>query len=414
MSAYPYPPFSGVGIEIEHMIVDAETLRVSPVADRLLESAIGSPGSELERGPIHWSNELTLHVIEMKTAEPVSDLSQTARDFRENTREMLRLLAPLGARLMPTGMHPLMNPDQEMRLWPHENDIIYKTFDRLFDCRGQGWANLQSVHINLPFQTDEDFGRVHAAARAVLPLIPGLAASSPIALGKRAPSLDFRVDVYRNNARRVPSISGLVVPERAYTRADYEQRILGKIYSDLAPLDPEGILQHEWANARGAIARFDRGSIEIRLIDTQECPEQDIAIVHLVTEVCRLLAELPPRAMSELMDLDEVTLHAVLLATMREGSAAVLPEGAYLGALGISGARTAREAWQALAKRIPSPDRALAVRLDVILEQGTLSERMLRTLDQPLIGHRVEPAALQALSLRLCDCLSSGMAFEST
>ncbi|HAL85576.1 MAG TPA: hypothetical protein DCM31_01010, partial [Deferribacteraceae bacterium] len=37
------------------------------------------------------------------------------------------------------------------------------------------------------------------------------------------------------------------------------------MYRDIAPYDPECILQEEWLNSRGAIARFDRKAIEIRL-----------------------------------------------------------------------------------------------------------------------------------------------------
>jgi hypothetical protein len=34
------------------------------------------------------------------------------------------------------------------------------------------------------------------------------------------------------------------------------------------------VLRHEWVNARGAIARFDRSAIEIRVLDVAECPPQ--------------------------------------------------------------------------------------------------------------------------------------------
>ena len=41
--------------------------------------------------------------------------------------------------------------------------------------------------LNLPFSSDEEFGRLHAAIRLLLPLLPALAASSPL------------VEVYRAN-----------------------------------------------------------------------------------------------------------------------------------------------------------------------------------------------------------------------
>ena len=108
---------------------------------------------------------------------------------------------------MPTAMHPWMDPHAEARLWPHEYNAVYAAFNRIFDCRGHGWSNLQSTHINLPFRGDEEFGRLHAAIRLVLPIIPGVAASSPAADGRLSGLLDSRLDAYRSNARRIPSIS---------------------------------------------------------------------------------------------------------------------------------------------------------------------------------------------------------------
>ena len=93
----------------------------------------------------------------------------------------------------------------------------------------------------------------------------------------------------QRHARRVPSVSGRVVPEAVFTRPDYEREILGRIYADMAPHDPEGVVRHEWCNARGAIARFDRSAIEIRVLDVQECPRADLAIAALVTAVLRAL-----------------------------------------------------------------------------------------------------------------------------
>ena len=45
--------------------------------------------------------------------------------------------------------------------------------------------------------------------------------------------------------------------------------------------DTKKILDHHFLNSRGAIARFDRNAIEIRLVDIQECPKADIAICVL-------------------------------------------------------------------------------------------------------------------------------------
>jgi len=38
------------------------------------------------------------------------------------------------------------------------------------------------------------------------------------------------------------------------------------------------VLQNEWLNSRGAIARFERDTIEIRVLDSQETPAAELAI----------------------------------------------------------------------------------------------------------------------------------------
>src|SRR5258706_15402909 len=103
--------------------------------------------------------------------------------------------------------------------------------------------------------------------------------------------MDGRLDVYRTNSAKIPSIAGSVIPEPVFTHADYQREILERAYRDIAPYDPEGVLQHEFLNARGAIARFDRDAIEIRVLDIQECPKADLAIAAAIVAVLRSLVE---------------------------------------------------------------------------------------------------------------------------
>ena len=74
MSAAPLRLFQGFGIELEYMIVDARTLDVRPLCDRAIEAELGEVASDVERGEIAWSNELALHVIELKTNGPAAAL----------------------------------------------------------------------------------------------------------------------------------------------------------------------------------------------------------------------------------------------------------------------------------------------------------------------------------------------------
>jgi carboxylate-amine ligase len=408
----PLRLFEGIGIELEYMIVDGESLSVRPVADELLKQVGGGYELQVELGPIAWSNELALHVIEMKCNGPVPSLSGLPALFQEHVGRMQSLLRPLSACLLPTGMHPWMDPARELRLWPHENDIVYKTFDRIFDCRGHGWSNLQSMHINLPFSNDDEFGRLHAAMRLILPLLPALAASSPLLEGKRTGLLDTRVDVYRSNARRVPSVTGLVIPEPLFTRADYEQQLLEPMYRDLAPLDPEGILRHEWANARGCIARFERMAIEIRLLDVQECPAMDLAIAALVVGALKELVDETPSSYAEQQSFSERELEPILRATIADADEALVGHPRLLRALGHSGPAPARakDVWRSMARRIAASDPSFSEwqpSLDVIYKQGCLARRIARAVGQ-------DPSHERSLSVyrQLAACLDRGEPFR--
>lgn len=408
MSDARYGMFERFGFELELMIADAQSLNVRPIADRLLLGPDGEPQSEIEAGPLVWSNELVLHVLEMKTGEPAPSLHGLADVFQASVRDANARLAQHGARLLPGGMHPTMDPATEMRLWPHEYGAVYETFNRIFDCRGHGWSNLQSTHLNLPFRDDDEFGRLHAAIRVLLPLMPALAAASPVYDGRSAPVLDARMHVYKNNAARVPSVSGYVVPEPAGTEGEYRDRILSRIYDDLAPLDPDGVLRHEWVNARGAIARFDRGTIEIRVLDGQECPLADFAIAGAIASAVRMLAE-EETASARAMDAQPTEFLAAMLdRTIEQGEAAVIEGRAYLELFGWrrGGSCRARELWSHLVERglEDGPDQPRWEHaLETILFQGCLARRILRRLGPA-------PTSLDILTTwhGLAACLEQG------
>jgi carboxylate-amine ligase len=283
--------FEAYGIELEYMLVDAGTLNVTPIADRLLQAEAHALVSDVKRSDITWSNELALHVIELKTTEPTPHLETIHTSFHQNIQHIHQLLLPMGARLLPTAMHPWMNPLFETHLWPHDNHTVYETFNTLFHCQGHGWSNLQSMHINLPFSNDDDFGRLHAAIRLVLPLLPALAASSPICEKKTTPHLDHRLHVYQHNCASFPSLTGKVIPEAVFSQTAYTHEILNPIEQALAPYDTHQVLESLWCNARGAIARFDRNSIEIRVIDTQESPYADLAIAQYTVQLLQAMCQ---------------------------------------------------------------------------------------------------------------------------
>ncbi len=413
--------FDGFGVELEYMVVDAETLSVLPVVDRVLESVAGAIVSEVELGPLAWSNELVLHVVELKTNGPAPTLQGLDAVFQADVGRINGILEGMGGVLLPTGMHPWMDPGSETTLWPHEYSPIYESYDRIFGCHGHGWSNLQSTHVNLPFADDEEFSRLHAAIRLLLPLLPALAASSPLVEGRATGLLDNRMEFYRHNSRRIPSVAGQVIPEPVFRREEYETEVLGRMYADVAPLDPEGILQDEFLNSRGAIPRFGRGSIEIRVIDVQESPAADLALVALAVGSLRLLTEerLSPLSLQQGMAVPE--LASVFLGSIREGERTVVRDGAYLKALGLgSKGASAGEIWWHLLEEIARAgflaQEGQESRLRALLRRGPLARQMLRALglqEVPDQNPSVSPSRERLVELyrTLAGCLRDGEIF---
>jgi gamma-glutamyl:cysteine ligase YbdK (ATP-grasp superfamily) len=405
--------FAAYGVELEYMVVDAATLSVQPLVDRLLETLAGEPASDFEDGDITLSNELVAHVLELKTTVPAQSLVKLEDKFQAEIQKLNDALKQMGARLMPGAAHPWMDPERETKLWPGDSGEVYRAFDRIFNCRGHGWSNLQSIHLNLPFADDEEFARLHAAIRLVLPILPALAASSPILEGRVQHALDMRLNFYRNNCSRIPSVTGRVIPEPVYSRADYDLTIFARMYEEIAPHDPQGILRNEWLNARGAIARFERNAIEIRVLDIQECPEADLAVLRLIAAVLRAMIEERWCSLEEQKAWPIEPLESILLQSIELAEKAPITNTRYLRGFGMKSTVgcTAGQLWQYLYDALRTTG-ALSEEpsLGVIFKQGTLARRLLQALGTSTAPPRSRLAEVYG---ELCDSLAQGRMFTA-
>ena len=408
----PLPLFAGYGIELEYMIVDRDNLSVLPVTDEVIKSVAGRYVNDYEEGPIGWSNELVLHVIELKTNGPVATLTDLPGKFLTDIRRINTILTNLNGRLMPGGMHPWMDPEPETRLWPHEASEIYSTYDRIFNCQGHGWSNLQSMHLNLPFSSDQEFSLLHNAIRLLMPVLPAIAAGSPIINGAATGLMDTRLETYRRNAERIPCITGLVVPEYIYGIQDYQDRILQPMYRAIAPFDPNGTLQHEWLNSRGAIARFDRNAIEIRVLDTQETPLADIAIAAAIISILKIMITGQWSERCTQNEFSTELLAGLFLDTIRDAEQTVISDRDYLSLFDFPGNRCeARELWHYLYEQVPAdsddmePDHRTA--LEFILKHGPLARRIIKAT-----GKNIKRSRLEEVCRTLCNSLEKGSLFE--
>ncbi|MGB5624071.1 MAG: glutamate-cysteine ligase family protein, partial [Gammaproteobacteria bacterium] len=340
--------------------------------------------------------------LEIKTNGPAPVLPGLELGFHNEICFINARLAADNAMLLGSGSHPLFDPYTETRLWPHGDREIYAQYDRIFDCRGHGWSNLQSVHLNLPFDGDEEFGRLHAAIRLILPLIPALAASTPMLDGRLSGFMDTRLETYRKNQARIPSLCGRIIPERVFTEADYRREIFSRIEADIRPHDPDGVLESVFLNSRGAIARFDRNAIEIRLIDIQEAPLADVAVLELVVAAIRWLIEVAPIPLAEQQQWPEDLLADTLLEVIRDADGARIRDRDYLALFGCRERQaTAAQLWRQIAERsTDSLSTSARSSLRHILTRGPLARRLLTHL-----GDRPGSARIRDVYAELGHCL---------
>lgn len=410
----PLHAFEGCGIEIEYALVDSTTLDIAPLADAVLQRASGSeqPVNDYSRGALGWSNELVLHVLELKNLVPDADLAGLARRFQDEVASMNHALQAHAARLMPGGMHPWMNPQRDTRLWLHDHAHVYATYDRIFGCRSHGWANLQATHINLPYAGNDEFARLHAILRIIVPILPALTAASPYTEGRASGRLDQRMEAYRRNAEAVPEMNGEIVPDIVASPDDYQRRILQPLYRAIAPHDPEGVLQYDWLNARGVIPRFERSALEIRVLDTQECPYMDMAYAALVMDLAQSLWEREFARVTPEAQLPTRVLAEVFLRCVAEAEKAQIESRELLQCFGLRrGACPAAALWEHIAERLDrenSPRTGVWRRaLEFSLLRGPLARRLLRA-----VGPRPSHGALHELYAALCDALEHGDPFD--
>ncbi|TYA54775.1 glutamate-cysteine ligase family protein [Formosa maritima] len=404
-----YHLFEVYGIELEYMLVYSKSFKSAPIVDKLLTKKAGKLTSDVENGNIAWSNELVAHVVELKTNGPTNNLNGLSDLFHKDVLEINALLKPLEANLLPTAAHPLLNPLKDTELWKHSYSEVYELYNRIFDCHGHGWSNVQSTHINLPFFDDKEFEKLHAAIRIILPLIPGLCASSPILEGKNTGFKDARLEYYKTNQKKIPELTGLVIPERVFTKEDYYTTIFEPIKRAIRPHDIKNILDHHFLNSRGAIARFDRNAIEIRLVDIQECPKADIAICVLIIEVLKLLVDKKLATLQQQKKWLKQELFDILNPIIKDAENYTIFNVEYLNMFQIKETISVKNLWKHLYNLVKENiHESHHNTIEIILNEGTLATRILKA-----VGDDYSEKNIKVVYSKLAVCLQENKLFLS-
>jgi gamma-glutamyl:cysteine ligase YbdK (ATP-grasp superfamily) len=235
-----------------------------------------------------FGKEIQLHVMEIKPNIPF----RSPENFEETMHTAVLTLADLleskyDARLLGAGMHPLLKLE-ETGVWPHCHRKIYHAYAKVFNLNQHGWLNIQSFQLNIPYSNEKSAIPMHNALAEICAYLPAISASSPIYEGKFGENVDNRLHFYLLNQKEVPSITGDVIPEYVSSFKQYREEIVERYSLDLARAGvDECLLYKDWVNSRGAVLRFDRKAIEIRVMDEQECVKSDVALSCFIRALIR-------------------------------------------------------------------------------------------------------------------------------
>ena len=252
-------PFS-VGLEEELLLVDADTLALSHVADKVL------PGTGLPRERI--DHEAFLAELEVRS-DPGGSVGEAVGQLAEGRAAA----AASGATLMAVGLHPdarlfdvkLVQSERYERVERQMRGLIKRTPECALH-----------VHVGLP-DPDAAVAAMNGL-RELLPLLHGLGANSPFWFGADSGMASSRAAVIR-------AYPGRGIPPVLDSWDDY-LAALDAVRAGGGPTDHTMV----WWDAR---PQPRLGTVELREVDAQTDLESGAAIAALARAIMRRAVEAP-------------------------------------------------------------------------------------------------------------------------
>jgi glutamate---cysteine ligase / carboxylate-amine ligase len=256
-------PFT-VGLEEELLLVDAETLQLAHVADRIV------PRSALPRDRL--DHEAFLAEVEVRS-EPTGSVAEAIAQLREGRAEAVRAGEPAGARILAAGLHPdarlfdvqLVQSERYERVERQMQGLIKRTPECAIH-----------VHVGVP-DTDAAVAAMNGI-RERLPLLHALGANSPYWFGTDSGMASSRAAVIRAYPGR-----GIPPVLRSW---DQYLACLDAVRAGGGPTDHTMV----WWDAR---PQPRLGTVELREVDVQTDLESAAAIAALARAVMRRAVEEP-------------------------------------------------------------------------------------------------------------------------
>jgi len=361
-----------ITVALDFCVVDRSLRTPTALATWALGQLPAAPGE------VAWTCERWEHVLTLTLTKHSKRPMSHVRRLNAEVRSMNTLLSKGNAVLVPVAAHPFAQGEVlTMRADAPGRTVL----SRLFDMRCAGWCNSQITCLRVPFGSDDEFSRLHASVRLLLPMLPAISASSPYLNGAGAGVMSARAEASMHHVDSLPQLLGPVVPEAVFSEEDYYRTVFSPMAQALAAVDAGQALDHFCMNARAAVARFDRGELELRVLDRQECITADLALAEMTLAVVRAMGS--GRWVSTYLQRawSEDDLFPIYMQTVREGGQAMISNRDYLFMFGLmkQDRMTVQKIWQHLFVELYGDlsDECRRV-MAHILEHGCLSQRMLR------------------------------------
>lgn len=416
-------------VAVELHVVDrdhGQPRALAAPALRELQDADLPPGTRLAAGP--GRAHLTLAVEGRGPAgEPLARARQVVEAWLEAE----------GAGLLGGGLHPRRlgpaGPGEDLGPWALDpEDTVdaaagalgdaWRWLASRVDLRRPGFSLARAARLVLPLEGPAGFAPRWAALRALAPLVPGLAASSPLAGGRVHGAASARLAAWGARAPSLPALSGRWIPEAlddpsAWSRQEGAALRAALASGEPAAADPPGegdgraggrspasnrALDEaaSLADGRWLVVRPGAGVVELRAQDPQESAPADAAVASVLLGALDRLERGAGAGAPALARLETERLAAVGHEVMVGGDEARVTDVGYLDALGLGRrSRFARDAWEGLIERGVAEDACwsrVGPWCELYLSRGTLARRVQDSLDGRLDGR-----AMGALVQRL-------------
>lgn len=389
------PLFSTLMVSPTLAVVRAGSLQASDVDAELLAELDRSVVSGGARA-LSWGSGPAGHLVILSTTQPIDDMAQAHADMHAAVVGASTTLADRNLLLLPAGAHPFLAHSAA-------TPAAFPGADHA------GWRNNQCLVVKLPF-TDDEFAKVLAAVRVLLPILPALSAASPIIEGRVGPSLDMRLVLQSQRFSGWSALAGPLIPEAVFTRDEYYRTVFTPIVKALADAGMHDTVDMMSMDSRWATASFDPDHLELKILDGQESIGANMALAELLVAVLRKLCN--GRWISTYVQRawDGADLAEILQNVLRNGAQAVIDNQQFLRTFGCDApSLSTGQLWEHIiaqvGKQLPARSRDHVV---FLLREGNLARRILGAT-----GPQPDERKLLSVYERMCTALIKDEAFRA-